>query len=287
MRTRSTALTALAAGLALVVLPVAVAAGPAAAGPAASGTSHGKAPMLSSPSASTSPTPLLNKGGKVLRNSKTYAIYWGTPSAFPSDLVTGMAALLSGFSGSTYLATANQYVGGTATTTYVGALSDTSAPPKSAPSTSALVSEVAKVLAAAGIAPDTNALYLVYTSNLPKVNYCAWHASGTIGATTVQVGYLPNMAGTTGCFPTSAPFASTTPYSYATRSSADNTAHEFMEAVTDPVPPTGWVDSSGAEIGDKCNFVYKAPVTLTGTANVWQIQAEWSNATNACAQTTP
>ena len=59
-----------------------------------------------------------------------------SPSAFPSDLVTGMAALLSGFSGSTYLATANQYVGGTATTTYAGSLSETSAPPKSAPSTS-------------------------------------------------------------------------------------------------------------------------------------------------------
>jgi hypothetical protein len=285
MRTAFRLPSALAAA-ALIATPAALLAGPASAAPAPAGAAHAKAHMASS-SATTAPTPLLNKGGKVLRSSKTYAIYWGTASAFPSDLKTGMAALLSGFSTSTYLATANQYVGGTATTTYMGALTDTTAPPKSAPSTSTLVSEVSKVLTANGLAPDTNAVYLVYTSNLPKVNYCAWHASGAIGSTTVQVAYMPNTAGTTGCYPTTAPFASTTAYSYGTRSLADNTAHEFMEAVTDPVPSTGWVDKNGAEIGDKCNFVYLAPVTLTGTANVWQIQAEWSNATNACAQTTP
>ena len=278
--------TALAA-LALAATPVALVAGSAGASASPTASMHGKSHNGASSSATATTTPLLNKRGKVLLNSKTYAIYWGTASAFPSDLKTGMAALLSGFTGSTYLATANQYVAGTATTNYLGALTDTSAPPTKAPSTSALVSEVSKVLTANKLTPDTNAVYLVYTSNLPSVSYCAWHASGAIGGTTVQVAYMPNTAGTTGCFPTTTPFATTTAYSYGTRSLADNTAHEFMEAVTDPVPPTGWVDKSGSEIGDKCTFVYLAPVTLTGTANVWQIQAEWSNATNACAQTTP
>ena len=234
-------------------------------------------------------TPLATKGGKVLLNSTTYAIYWGSQSAFPSDLVSGMATLLSGFTGSSYLATANQYVGGTATTAYAGSYFDSSTPPKSAPNTAAIVAEVSKVLTANSLTPDPNAIYLVYTSNLPKVSYCAWHASGSIGTTTVQVAYMPNTAGTTGCYPTSGYLPGVTNYSYGTRSLADNTAHEFMEAVTDPVPPTGWTDSTGSEIGDKCNFVYLSPVTLTsGTStSVWQIQAEWSNAIAGCAQTTP
>ena len=42
---------------------------------------------------------LVDHGGKVLAASKTYAIYWGTASAFPSDLQSGMAALLGGFGG--------------------------------------------------------------------------------------------------------------------------------------------------------------------------------------------
>jgi hypothetical protein len=231
--------------------------------------------------------PVVYKGGKLLLNSKTYAIFWGTPSGFPSDLESGMQALLSGFANSSYLATANQYVGGTATTQFVSALTDLSAPPKTGPNTNAIVNEVAKVLSDHGLTPDPNALYLVYTSNMPKVNYCAWHSAGTIGSTTVQVAYMPNTALVTGCFPTSGWFSTTTNYSYGTRSIADNTAHEFMETITDPVPPTGWVDANGAEIGDKCDFVYLGPVTLSGKNNVWQIQSEWSNAAGGCVQTTP
>ncbi len=63
--------------------------------------------------------------------------------------------------------------------------------------------------------------------------------------------------------------------------SADSAAHEFMEAITDP-QINAWYDHSGSEIGDKCNFVYQSCVTLPTGA--WQIQAEWSNALNACQQ---
>jgi hypothetical protein len=280
---RRAVITSLVAASALATM--AVSAGTVGAS-ANSGAPMSKSQMGNAP-ADKKAGPVTYRGGKVLLNSTTYAIFWGPSSGFPSDLVTGMQNLLSGFSGSTYLATANQYVGGTATTDFVTSLFDASAPPKTGPNTNAIVSEVARVLGANGIAPDTNAIYLVYTSNLPKVNYCAWHSSGTIGTTTVQVAYLPNTAGTTACFPTTGTFGGVTPYSYGTRSIADNTAHEFMESVTDPVPPTGWLDANGAEIGDKCDFDYISPVTLSGKKNVWQIQAEWSNAAGGCVQTTP
>jgi hypothetical protein len=267
----------------IAVVLASLAIGLAPAGGAPPGLSGIKAP-LGTPSAKT-PKPLVYGGGKLLVHSVTYAIFWGPTADFPSDLQDGMTALLSGLSGSSYLATANQYLGTTATTTFAGSLEDLSAPPKNGPNTSAIVDEVAKVLASYALSPNPNAVYLVYTSNLPKVNYCAWHASGAINSTTVQVAYLPNTANTTGCYPTTGWFSGLTNWSYGTRSIADNTAHEFMESITDPVPPTGWVDGNGLEIGDKCNFVYLAPVTLS-VHNVWQIQSMWSDAAGGCVQTT-
>jgi PKD repeat protein len=88
-------------------------------------------------------------------------------------------------------------------------------------------------------------------------------------------------------------------------------SHEFIEAATDPVPPTGWLDSAAPEpleIGDKCNAVpYTAleegepgvdlhafTPTLGGEAAKgtlynqeihsahYYLQSEWDNAAKAC-----
>ena len=197
-----------------------------------------------------------------------------------------MEQLLGGFGGSSYLATANQYMSGgvAAKSTFVQSLVDTSAPPSHGPTTATIVSEVAKVLKAQGMAPDPSAIYFVYTSNFPHVSFCAWHADGTIGPTTVQVAYMPNSSNIAGCDPGDLYHANT--YSEGTRSLADSTAHEFMEATTDPVPVTGWVDKNGQEVGDKCNFVYGSAVNLANDS-VWQLQEEWSNAAGRCVQTGP
>ena len=154
--------------------------------------------------------------------------------------------------------------------------------PAHSPSTATIANEVAKVLSANGISPDPNAIYFVYTSNFPHANFCAWHSAGAIGAATVQIAYMPNSAGVAGCDPGDLYKANT--YSEGTRSLADSTAHEFMEATTDPVPISGWADKNGQEIGDKCNFVYSAPVKLANKS-VWQLQEEWSNAAGGCVQT--
>ena len=227
----------------------------------------------------SSPSPLIDHGGKILTASKTYAIWWGNPTAFPSDAASGIATLLDGFGGSDYLAIANEYMrGATAASTYEGSLSDTTtAPPSHAPSVSTIVNEVARLITT----PDPNAIYFVYTSNFPNANYCAWHASGTINGVTVQVAYLPNTSGVAGCDPGNLYNANS--LSQGTRSLADSTAHEFMEATTDPVPVSAWADQQGQEIGDKCNFVYSAPVKLSNKS-VWQLQEEWSNASNGCVQ---
>ena len=61
--------------------------------------------------------------------------------------------------------------------------------------------------------------------------------------------------------------------------------HEMAETVTDQFPNTGWLDSSGAENGDKCAWISSgqgaaADVTLTNGTNV-PVQSLWSNAFNS------
>jgi hypothetical protein len=222
--------------------------------------------------------PLVDHGGLVLPASKTYAIYWGPASGFASDLQSGMVSLLSGFNGSSYLGIAQQYMRGAAVSTaYMGSSADTSAPPSKAPSTATIAAEVCKLYPT----PDPSALYIVFTSNTPKVNYCAWHGTATCNGVTIQVAYIPNQALVSGCSPYTVKNLGCNKLSVGTVASADSVAHEFMEAITDP-HIDAWYDRTGSEIGDKCNFTYHSCVTLsTGS---WQIQSEWSNAINGCQQ---
>ncbi len=52
-------------------------------------------------------------------------------------------------------------------------------------------------------------------------------------------------------------------------------SHELCEAITDPVPGSGWYDTANGEIGDICAWNFK---TLGG----YKVQLEWSNLHNKC-----
>jgi hypothetical protein len=52
-------------------------------------------------------------------------------------------------------------------------------------------------------------------------------------------------------------------------------SHELCEAITDPIPGTGWYDQTNGEIGDICAWNFKK----IGTHNV---QLEWSNHYDKC-----
>jgi hypothetical protein len=229
---------------------------------------------------SATPSNVTDHGGKVLSASTTVALYWGSQADFPSDLQAGMTSLLQGFGGSSYLGIASQYMRGAAiTSSYGGALFDSSAPPSHSPRTAELGAEVCKLVAQ----PDPNTLYIVFTSNAPKLNYCAFHDRATCNGTTFEVAYVPNQGQLlSGCSPFIKSNLSCNSYSEATIATADSVAHEFMETVTD-AHIDAWYDQGKAEIGDKCNFVYQHCVTL-GNNSTWQIQAEWSNAITGCQQ---
>jgi len=52
-------------------------------------------------------------------------------------------------------------------------------------------------------------------------------------------------------------------------------SHELCEAITDPIPGTGWYDDANGEIGDICAW-------KTKTLGDFTVQLEWSNSANSC-----
>jgi hypothetical protein len=54
-------------------------------------------------------------------------------------------------------------------------------------------------------------------------------------------------------------------------------SHELCEAITDPIPGTGWYNNYHGEIGDYCAWQMK-PARIGG----YMVQKEWSNSANGC-----
>jgi hypothetical protein len=52
-------------------------------------------------------------------------------------------------------------------------------------------------------------------------------------------------------------------------------SHELCEAITDPIPGTGWYDDVNGEIGDICAW-------KTKKVGAYTVQLEWSNRANRC-----
>lgn len=224
---------------------------------------------------------LIDHGGKVLPASNTYAIWWGTQASFPSDAQDGLTAFFNGLNGTSFLGVTNQYMrSDSATSTFHTNWVDTSSPPGHGPSVNAIVGEACKVIGQNGEQPDATGIYFIYTSNFPRGgNYCAWHSHGSCNGVDIQVAYMPNTTGIAGCDPGN--LYGCNSYSQGTRSLANVTSHEFMEAITD-ADLNAWYDSSGAENGDKCAWKFSSCVNLSNGS--WQLQQEWSNAVSGCVQ---
>jgi len=60
--------------------------------------------------------------------------------------------------------------------------------------------------------------------------------------------------------------------------------HEMAETMTDQFPSSGWLDSSGAENGDKCAWISSgqgAAADIRLTTGTFAVQSLWSNAFNS------
>jgi len=237
---------------------------------------------------------LTDHGGSILPNSNIYSIYWG-PSFAQANYSTSVKAYLATLACATTTCTGlsntvKQYFrtasGSMSIAVPVKNYSDTTAPPTKAPSTSAIVAEVAKVVNAAGDLLDPKGLYLVYTSNFPtKANYCAWHSAGSAKnknnvTTSFAVGYMPYVGSQlSGCGASYLPsYTLQTGHNSAVDSVLNVTTHEIYEALTDSIiSGNGWYDAAGYENGDKCAWNWST------NFNGYWVQQEYSNSTHNCA----
>lgn len=224
-------------------------------------------------------------GGVIMPTYVSKAIFWGTSwGSYTGDKITGFDTFYTGFSGSNYAATSDEYTGSNGQVGAIGTHQGHVIDPTQATgggSTSAILAEVQKEVTAGNIAADLNGngYYPVYT-DVPRgtAGYCAWHSSGTVTTPTgsivrVQFAFFFNLDGDAGCDPQD----SSNLHSQGLAALANVSAHELSEARSDPASPGAWYDRAGNENGDKCAWTFGAALATFTNGSQWKLQGEWSN----------
>jgi hypothetical protein len=235
----------------------------------------------------------------VETSPRVYVVYWGSQwSSDPSGEAALIHNFLSGVGGSKWLNSVTQYCQGVASGSYTcsggtqagnpsgilaGSWSDNSSRAPKHPSQSQLAAEATRAAAHFGntsTGSNASAQYVVATSHGNSAGgfgaqYCAWHSStsssyGTIAYTNLP--YITDAGASCGAnFNGLGPNAGITIVE----------GHELAETITDQFPNGGWLDSSGAENGDKCAWSSATSNQyLNGTP--FAVQPLWSNATSSC-----
>jgi hypothetical protein len=217
-------------------------------------------------------------GGPVMHSTTVASVFWGASwsnSTFTGDKISGLDYFYLHVGGTGYAHTNSEYYDGsgnvnTTSISNAGHLTDSTATPSGAPSTSQVLASVAR---ATHNNPVPNAYYPVY-SDKPRgsAGYCAWHSSGTINGIQVQFGFFFNLDGDPGCDP-QAP--TNLGHSQGLSALANVSGHELSEMLTDP-QLNAWYDQRGYENSDKCAWTFSGLVSIGGQS--WKIQGNWSNA---------
>jgi len=232
---------------------------------------HSPAPAL----AAAATVRLVYSGGPLLTSVQVYTIFWGKKwSAEPG---AGMAAKLNAFYKAILVSP------------LIDQLAEYSVPGKSIGHGTLLGSKVIAANAPAASVTDTtvrtqlkawiaartvpattaNTLYFIYLDpGIASImggskscsSYCGYHDA--MGKVYYAVMPYPSCAG---CLGGAAAFDALT----------GTSSHELCEAITDPVPGSGWYDAQNGEIGDICAWRFKQ---VAG----YNVQLEWSNAQNQC-----
>lgn len=229
----------------------------------------------------TAATPkLIYNGGPIIKNVEVFTIFWGanwakTPSyiSLAQDINKFFSTILT----SSLIDQLAEY--NTKTPAYTighGTLNGTKTITANAPVSGKSIQDSAIQKALKGwitskTVPPVNAnrLYFIYTDINVKVimggsasctSFCGYH--NNIGSTYYAVMPFP---GCTGCLGGLSAIDALT----------GTSSHELCEAITDPVPGTGWYDQTNGEIGDICAWKFK---TLAG----YNVQLEWSNKKGKC-----
>lgn len=248
--------------------------------------------LRSTQARATTSSNLTYHGGPIQTAPKIYAIYWGSAwngSGDPNGVQSRANAFYGIAGGSKWLNSVTQYTQsngshvGNASGSFAGSYVDTTSSPPSHPTQSQLAAEATRA-AAHFNDYSVNASYVILLPHGIKPSgfgsqYCAWHSStavsgkGTIAYTNLP--YIPDAGGSCG----------SNSVNGGTTGTLDGVTivggHEQAETETDPQPNTGWLDSSGAENGDKCAWMN---LENNPNAGGYPTQPLWSNATSSCVQ---
>jgi hypothetical protein len=301
------------AGAGIVAAALALALGPLAPAAAAATrpsemTPHHMGIRGAKPQPKPATAPLTYHGGPVETTPAVYIVYWGSQwgTGFSTGGYTSAQArtYVQGFFGNVggsswdnidkqycqgvAVGTINCGSSGTHITNPSGQLKGTWIDTVTLPSSitqSGIASEAVKAVGHFGY--NKNATYLVFTPSGHSMSgfgtqWCAWHSSTSSSSGTVAYGYIPYMpnAGTS-C---GMNFVNSTNNSYGNGyfdGFSIVAGHEYAEAATDPHPSSGWVDSSGAENGDKCAWS-SLSTNITLGSHFYAVQPIWSNSPSGC-----
>jgi hypothetical protein len=233
--------------------------------------------------------------GSVQHGQKVYTIFWNPPgTSFPTAYQSTINQFLQDLDGSPYYAIASQYTdsAGPVSThlTFSGTWVDTaSALPSSPPTSTEMINEVLLATSTNNWTIDNNSLFMVYTpTGILSNSYCAYHSAAT--DTTNPSKHLPfalilypQTLSTGTCLKYPPPFPNIT---QAIDSAIEETAHELIEAATDPFGGGWYLINTSGEIGDLC-VNRPGPRDSSGSdvqmnGHKYLIQMEWSNADSSC-----
>ena len=266
----------------------------------------------------TTNAPLAYHGGAIESTPVVYIDYWGSAwhtgfstggytSAQAQTYINDFFGASGGVGGTTWIDTQNQYCQGVAVGAtscpssavhignYAGELpvngiwNDTGSNPPRKPGTSSIAAEAQR--AAAHFGYNANATYMVFlpTGVHPSgfgTQWCAWHSETTYNGQPVAFANMPYQpdAGASCGENFVNPANNTFGNGYFDGFSVVG-GHEYAEAETDPNTSAssvqGWLDSGGAETGDKCAWsASSGNITIGG--NLFAVQPLWSNSAGGC-----
>ena len=237
---------------------------------------------------------------------RVYLVLWG--SQWNNNDPSGEAAILqsfySGLGGSSWNNSVTQYCQGVATGTIfcngagaaagnpnnilVATWFDNAAKAPSRPRQSQLAAEAVRAAQHFGntsAASNASVQYVIATATHNSASgfgtqYCAWHSStnSTVGHVAyTNLPYITDAGASCGAnFNGLGPKAGITIVG----------GHELAETETDQFPSSGWIDSGGAENGDKCAWIGSgqgASANITFNTGTFAVQSLWSNAFNSGA----
>ena len=220
-------------------------------------------------------------------------VLWG--SQWNNNDPSGEAAILqsfySGVGGSSWLNSVTQYTqtGGAAagnpTGIFGGIWIDNSASAPKHPTQSQIAAEAVKAAAHFGnktASANASVQYVIATSHGNSssgfgTQYCAYHSYTSSSYGNIAYSNLPYI--TDAGASCGANFNGLGPKAGITIVGG----HEMGETITDQFPNGGWLDSTGAENGDKCAWISSgqgASANVTFSTGTFPVQSLWSNHSN-------